>query len=145
MPYLRIIYTYYNYIFHLFQFKLTLFASLSNRLPHSLFPVLHSFLTPLASFSSVPFTCLIVMKPVSHHDEISVSSRWNLCLFTMKLTLYACINDAQHVRKEGGIGEKECWNRWKTIRKQVRKLGKPVKLIGYNLRLSPISVGYIIG
>ena len=32
-----------------------------------------------------------------------------------------------------------------TIRKQVRKLGKPVKLIGYNLRLSPISVGYIIG
>ncbi|EEX17172.1 hypothetical protein HMPREF0973_03043 [Prevotella veroralis F0319] len=42
----------------------------------------------------------------------------------MRLTLYACVNDAQHVRKEWGIGEKECWNRWKTIRKQVRKTGR---------------------
>ena len=79
-------------VFHLFQ--------------HSLFPVLHSFLMPRASFSSVPFTCLIVMKPVSHHDETSVSSRWNLCLITMKLTLSACVNDAQHVRKKWGTGDK---------------------------------------
>jgi len=39
----------------------------------------------------------------------------------VRLTLYACVNDAQHVRKEWRTGDKEYWNRWKTIRKQVRK------------------------
>ncbi len=39
----------------------------------------------------------------------------------MRLTLYACIKDAQHVRKEWETGEKECWNGGNTIRKQVRK------------------------
>ncbi|EEX18445.1 hypothetical protein HMPREF0973_01633 [Prevotella veroralis F0319] len=57
MPYLHIIYTSYNYIFHLFQFKLTLFASLSNRLPHSLSPVLHSF--PMCLLSLLPYLLLV--------------------------------------------------------------------------------------
>jgi len=54
----------------------------------------------------------------------------------MKLTLYTCVNDAEHVRKECAIREKgmgnrwgrngeqvrkECWNRWETIRKQVKR------------------------
>jgi len=42
----------------------------------------------------------------------------------VRLTLYACVNDAQRMRKEWGTGDKECWNRWKTIRKQVRKTGR---------------------
>jgi len=27
------------------------------------------------------------------------------------------------LERNGGMGDKECWNRWKTIRKQVRKTG----------------------
>ena len=102
---------------------MTCLHSLSNRLPHSFSLSSSPFPMRLVSFSSISFISLIVMKLVSHHDETSVSSWWNQCLFTMKLTLCACVNDAQHVRKEWGIGEKECWNRWKTIRKQVRKIG----------------------
>jgi len=30
----------------------------------------------------------------------------------MKLTLYTCVNDAQHVRKEWGTGEREMCNTW---------------------------------
>ncbi|WP_199879760.1 hypothetical protein [Prevotella vespertina] len=37
----------------------------------------------------------------------------------MKLTLYACVNDAQHVRKEWGTGEREIRNALERMLKLV--------------------------
>ena len=95
--------------------------SLSNRFPNSLSPVPHSFLMRLASFLSVSFISLTMMKLVSHRDETSVSSRWNLCLIMMRLTLYACVNDAQHVRKKCATREKGMRNGWEGMLEQVRR------------------------
>ncbi|MBF1632629.1 MAG: hypothetical protein HXO51_07115 [Prevotella sp.] len=39
----------------------------------------------------------------------------------MKLTLYACVNDAQHVRKEWGTREREIRNTLEGNGEQVRK------------------------
>ena len=84
-------------------------------------PVPHSFLMRLASFLSVSFISFTMVKRVSHHDETCVSSWWNLCLITMKLTLYTCVNDAQHVRKECGTRVRGMGNGWERNGEHVRK------------------------
>ena len=87
--------------------------SLSNRFPHSFSLVSCSLPMRLMFFPSVSFVSFTMVKLFSHHGEIIVSPWWNSCLTTMKLTLYTCVNDAQHVRKECGIREKRMRNTWK--------------------------------
>ena len=100
---------------------LTCLRIVSHLFQHYLSPVPHSFLMCLASLCSVSFLSFTMVKRVSHHDETCVSSWWNLCLITMKLTLYACVNDAQHVRKEWGTGEREIRN---TLERNAGTSGK---------------------
>ena len=64
----------------------------------------------LSPLFPVPYPCVLCFfLPYL----LLVSPWWNSCLTTMKLTLYTCVNDAQHVRKECGIREKRMRNTWK--------------------------------
>ena len=47
--------------------------------------------------------------------------------------------NGEQVIKNAGTGDKECWNRWETIRKQVRKAGRTCYGNGTNYLLSLVN------
>jgi len=93
-----------------------------------------------------------MMKLVSHRDETSVSSWWNLCLITMRLTLYACIKNAQHawerngeqVIKNAGTGGKRFANRWGKLGETIYTLSNQTYIKIRTTIIDSYYKGYLI-
>lgn len=89
-------------------------------------PVLYScvlcFFLPYLLLVSPWWNCFLTMvKLFRHHGETYSSPWWNLCLIMMKLNLYACVNDAQHVRRKCGTGSRRFANGWERLDRAVMK------------------------